>query len=258
MARLRDELTARGAAVQAVPLIRIARCGEPDGPDPAPVKRWVEELCRQATAADPMPPSPWLVLTSANGVDAVVTALQQWGAGAGLQLLAGHRLAAVGPATAAKLSELGLPTALVPDVHTGDALGDALAPLLQPGQRAVLPRGNLASPVLPDKLRAAGAAVSELIVYNTVPDYNGFAAVRSALQSGAVDTVVFTSPSAVAACIEALGAGAVASLQACTLAAIGPVTALALERAGLTPHVVPRAATVAALADALCAAARPR
>lgn len=257
-ASLRDALTARGAVVTAVPLIRIARFGEPEGPDSTPVKRWVEALRRQAAAADPSHPRSWLVLTSANGVDAVTAAIRQWGGPTGLHLLAGHRLAAVGPATAAKLDALGLTIALVPAVHTGAALGEALAPLLAPGQRVTLPRGNLASPVLPEKLRATGADVVEMVVYNTVPDRSGYVAVASAIRSGAVDTVVFTSPSAVAACLEALGASDRALLQACTLAAIGPVTAAALERADLSPEVVPAAATVAGLAEALTAAARPK
>lgn len=257
-ASLREALTALGADVVAVPLIRIAHVGEPDGPARAPVKRWVEELRGQAAAADSPVPPPWLALTSANGADAVAAALRRWGGPPGVKLLESHRLAAVGPATAAKLEELGLSVELVPDEHTGAALGDALAPRLAPGQRVTLPRGNLASRVLPDKLRAAGAGVTELIVYRTVPDRGAFTAVRAALQSGAVDTVVFTSPSAVAACLEALGAAAQTVLHACTLAAIGPVTAAALERAGLVPQAVPTAATVAGLADALAAAARLR
>jgi uroporphyrinogen-III synthase len=240
-------LAAYGANVTAIPLIRIAGLGEQDGPAQAPVYEWLQ----QAQALDPAADPGWLAITSANGAHQVVRAATTWGGADGTRLLRRFRLAAVGPATAAKLRQDGFVAGLVPSEHTGEALATALADTLEQGQRVTLARGDLASPLLPERLRAAGATVTELVVYRTLPDRAGLEAVRRELASGHLDVVVFTSPSAVHACLDACGGEARNLLGPVRRAAIGPVTAAALSEAGLPPHVVPVSATAAALAAAL-------
>lgn len=242
-------LTAHGADVLAIPLIRIAGLGEPDGPPPAPVKQWLRYVQELPQAADP----GWLAVTSANGAALLSRAVHAWGGAAGLDLLRRFRLAAVGPATAAAWRADGLIAELIPNVHTGEALASALVARLAPGEAVTLARGDLASPVLPDRLRAAGAAITELVVYRTLPDRAGAEAVCRELGAGRTDAIVFTSPSAVHACLDACGPDAEKLLGRVQRAAIGPVTAVALAEAGLPPHIVPESATAAALAAALAA-----
>lgn len=243
-------LEAYGASVTAIPLIRIAGLGDPQGPPVAPVQQWLEHV-RQLPSV--VPPG-WLAVTSANGAHQLYRAAAAWGGAEGTGLLRRFRIAAVGPATAAKLLQDGLVAELVPTVHTGDALATALQAVLEPDQPVTLARGDLASPSLPAQLRAAGASVTELVVYRTLPDEEGAAAVRQALAGGHADTIVFTSPSAFDACLSACGGDAQALLGPVRRAAIGPVTAAALSEAGLPAHIVPEAATAAALAAALAAA----
>ena len=84
-------------------------------------------------------------------------------------------------------------------------------------------------------------------------------ALRARLISGEIDVLTFTSPSTLRHFLSHLDAPARDAVSRCVIAAIGPVTRRALEREGLTPHVVPARADVDALAEALAAymAARP-
>jgi uroporphyrinogen III methyltransferase/synthase len=109
--------------------------------------------------------------------------------------------------------------------------------------------------VLPDALRARGAAVDEVIAYQAVEpagaDVEGLAA---ALEAGEVDAVTFTSSSTVRHFVSMLGAERVARLaqrERPLVACIGPVTADTATELGLRVGVVPPTYTTAALADAL-------
>jgi uroporphyrinogen III methyltransferase / synthase len=214
-ARLRE----LGAEVVETPVIRVVPLDPPallaaDG---------------SAAPAGPVPdPSRYdlVCLTSPNGVRLLFDRLAD--AGLDARALHGARVAAIGPATARALREHGVLADVLPDRAVAEALVEALGDV--PVQRALIARARIARDLLPEALRARGAEVDVLELYETV------AQPLSAEQLEAVrdaDYVTFTSASTVVNLLSA--AGGVLHTKA-HLVSIGPVTSDALRRHGLQPH----------------------
>lgn len=186
----------------------------------------------------------WLVLTSANGAERFFGRLQGRG-------LPEHvRTAVVGTATARALERFGVTPQVIPPAFRGAALPGAMAPLLRPGDRVLMPRGDLADPALAERLQALGAVVDDLVVYRTVPDRSGdLAALLADLEAGAIHYATFTSGSTVTNLLHLLGNPAL--LRHTRVACIGPETERAAAAAGLTPAVVAAEATLDGLVEAI-------
>jgi uroporphyrinogen-III synthase len=235
--RLVALLEGYGAEVFALPAIGI----EPPE-DPRPLDEALGRLDR----------FDWIVFTSANGVDAFRDRLERTGRDA--SALAGVRLAAIGPETAAVLERAGWPVETVPSEFRAEGLVEALRPHLRPGAEVLLVRAAEAREVLPRELAALGARVTVAPAYRTVPLPDGGPDVRALLQARRVDVVTFTSSSTVRGFLALLPADAYRRLlRGLVLAAIGPITAATLGEHGLEAAVVPRDYTVTALAAAIAA-----
>lgn len=243
-----EQLRALGAEPLAFPVIRIA---PPE--DWSPVDQALDQIATYR----------WLVFTSQNGVDGLLDrALARGGDSSrltGPDGPTGLLVAAVGEQTAAHLRRCGLPPSLVPADYSGQGVLEAMRRRLRPGDRVLFAKGDLASSVLPRGLREAGAEVDEVVVYRNLPETRDAATLRSWLASGRVDAVTFTSSSTVTNLLQILGAdagegvgeGARALLAGVAVACIGAQTAATARAKGLTVAVVPDAATVSALAEAL-------
>jgi len=164
----------------------------------------------------------WVVVTSSTGVRRLLDRLSE-----------PHpkvRWAAVGPRTAAALSERGLDVGAVPAVNRGAEIAEAIAaraPL--PGLRVLLARADAGAADLPLRLRAAGAQVEELDVYRTV---EGPEASRAPLDLALADpelaAVIFASGSAV----RGLRRLAVREVRNLPAVSIGPATSEVARREG--------------------------
>jgi uroporphyrinogen III methyltransferase / synthase len=180
----------------------------------------------------------WLVLTSPNGVDALLDRARQVGLDG--RALAGVRLAVVGPGTAEALQRRFLHADLLPETHTTAALGQALLSAGVEGKRLLLARSDLAPDDLPESLGQAGAEVVPLTAYRTVrPDLLPKTAL-DVLESKRVDWITFTSSSTVEHFLDLLDRHAPDArelLAGVRLASIGPITSAALRSAGLEPAV---------------------
>ena len=89
------------------------------------------------------------------------------------------------------------------------------------------------------------------IAYRTLPAEVDAPALREALHAGAFSALTFASPSAVRHFTALLDPAALAAARRNAVAAIGPVTAQALGRAGLPPDVIAPEASPRALVRAL-------
>jgi uroporphyrinogen-III synthase len=188
----------------------------------------------------------WVVFTSANGVRFFAERLAAVGP-RGLPL--GIRVAAVGPATARAAADRGLPTHAMPGEFTGAAVPAAMGHLA--GSAVLLPRADIGREEAGAALRAAGATVTEVTVYHTVPETPDPAA-RRALDAG-VDAATFTSPSAIRNLAALLGDDARRVLRHAVIACLGGTTAAATRALGFPVHVQARTATVEGLVEALAA-----
>ena len=234
-----DLLEAQGAEAVEAPLIDIA---PPDDYGP------LDAACERAGAFD------WIVFTSANGASAFMDRLLQ--GARDVRALAGARLCALGPGTASRLTRFGLNVDLVPDDHSAAGVVAALkgAGSIK-GKRVLFPKADIARDVLPEELRDAGAEVTEVVAYRTVTaESDAHLGIYRQLLDRQIDAVTFSSASAVRAFVSIYGADqAVDLLNHTVVATIGPVTADAAVRYGITPQVTPETSTMPALVDALVA-----
>ena len=213
---LASELERLGASAVLVPLVRIEPVDDASALDSA-----LAELDRY----------DWVVFTSMNGVAAV----REKG-----DALRGVRVAAVGPATAAAATGLGVEPSFVPERFAADAIVAGLEPL--DGARILLPQADIADPTFAEELRKRGAIVDAVTAYHTVqvelaPDE------RAELRS--TDAVVLASGSAARSL--ALQGGAGSALVVC----IGPKTAEVAREVGLPVGLVAEEATAEGIIQAL-------
>jgi uroporphyrinogen III methyltransferase/synthase len=177
----------------------------------------------------------WLVFTSANGVtvffDLFFKRFRD------MRDLGGARIAAVGPATAAKLRELHLQVDLTPDEALGQKIAGAFAKFESvENLKICLLRAEKANPDLPRALEELGAIVDDIAVYCTVAETEDPANTGADLLEHGADWVTFTSASTV----EHFHARfdlprLVKKFPQLKLASIGPETSKAIRALGLTP-----------------------
>jgi uroporphyrinogen III methyltransferase/synthase len=188
-------------------------------------------------------------LTSANGVHALFERLAQGGSDAArggatgrdtprpvnaahdARAFANMRVAATGPATALALREHGIVADVIAERYVAESLVQALAGM--PVHRALVAQAREARDVLAQALRAEGAEVDVLALYETLPA----ALTPQILQVASnADYITFTSSSTVRYFIEA--ADEQPSLAPGTrVASIGPITSATLREHGIEPHV---------------------
>jgi uroporphyrinogen III methyltransferase / synthase len=169
-----------------------------------------------------------LCLTSPNGVRLLFARLAADGRDA--RTLAGLRVAAIGPGTAAALRTHGILADVVPPQQfLAEGLIEALRDV--PVRRALIARAAEARDVLPDALRERGAKVDLLALYETVAE--SLSAEQLAALAGA-DYVTFTSSSTVRFFLQAAGSAGAGDAR---LLSIGPVTSATLREHGLEPHL---------------------
>jgi uroporphyrinogen III methyltransferase/synthase len=170
-----------------------------------------------------------ICMTSPNGVRCLFERLEASGRDA--RALAGGRVAAIGPGTARALRDRGVVADVVPERFVAEGLVAALAGV--PVERALIARAAEARDVLPDALRARGAAVDVVALYETVAETLTPDELNAA--TGA-DYVTFTSSSTVRFWVAAVGDDA-ARGSAARRVSIGPVTSETLREQGLPPDV---------------------
>jgi uroporphyrinogen III methyltransferase/synthase len=211
---LSERLRALGAQPVEAPTIAIEPGREPE--------RLREALVEMADGR-----FDWLAVTSANGVDALWEQVDELGGDA--RLFARVRLAGVGPGTAEALAARGLRADLLPERYTTRGLADAL--LATGGaQRVLLPRADIATPVLSEALEQAGWLVTDVEAYRTVKAARLPDGVRERVASGEIDVLAFASSSTVRNTLELLGGAPPASVR---IASIGPVTSDTCRELGL-------------------------
>jgi len=189
----------------------------------------------------------WIVFTSATGVEAFIERLRILGVD--IRASAGARIAAIGPATAARLRHYGLNVAAVPREYRAESLIEALGKQAIEGARILVPRAQAAREILPQLLGENGA--KEVVVapaYKTVaPRHADIERMRHLVRTGAIDLVTFTSSSTVAN-FQAMLDVKITGLKA---AAIGPITAQTALSGGFDVVISPAAYTVDSLLDAI-------
>jgi uroporphyrinogen III methyltransferase/synthase len=192
----------------------------------------------------------WLVFTSVNGVEAFVERLAHHGQDL-RAVPRGARIAAIGPATAERVREVGLRVDVVPREFRAEALIGELAGELA-DQRVLIPRARVAREILPERLRESGAEVVVPPAYESVPSSEGKNELAKRLKGGEVDCVTFTASSTVENFVGAFGEGEAGRLLAgVRIACIGPITAETARGHGIRVDVEAREYTISGLIEAV-------
>lgn len=194
----------------------------------------------------------WIVFTSVNAVKAVWEKLREFGLDA--RALAGVRVAAVGPKTSQAVKDLGITPELLPkdDARNAAGLVDVFPPHdpdLDLVDRVLLPRADIATDVLVDGLIELGWDVEDVVAYRTVRAAPPSPEIRDMIKTGGFDAVCFTSSSTVKNLVGIAGKPHARTIIAC----IGPMAAQTAREHGLRVDVMPEAAGVPELVDALAA-----
>ncbi len=191
----------------------------------------------------------WIGFTSVNAVRAVREKFEEYGLDA--RAFAGVKVAAVGEQTAAALRAFGIMPDLVPDgEQSAEGLADvwpAYDDVLDPINRVLLPRADIATEALLARLTSLGWEAEDVTAYRTVRAAPPPAPIREAIKGGGFDAVLFTSSSTVRNLIGIAGKPHAVTV----IAVIGPQTARTAAEFGLRVDVMAPTPSVTALVDAV-------
>ncbi len=185
----------------------------------------------------------WIVFATPRAVNAFGDRMKVHGVRAPLPA----KIAAVGPSTVAALEALGFRADFMPVEFTSKEL---VASFPVGEGKVLLPRADIAPTDLEEGLAARGWMPMRVTAYRTVHPERLPDEATLALAHGWIDAVAFTSASTVRGFVRMAG-GAEAVPGQARIACIGPVTAEAVELAGLKVDVVAEPHTIEGLVDSL-------
>lgn len=230
-------LRARGAEVIELATIEI---------------RGVDDLSELDRALDDPERYGFVVLGSKNAAEILFSRVRERG------LVLTLPIACVGAKTKAfvesepSIRAVSTGPVLAPDVHRAEALLALVRDTLGPDvpRRVLFPRAAEGRETLIDGLGAAGIEVDAPTVYHIVPAPPAERAVVDRVATA--DVLTFLSGETLRAFLDVVGDGAARAILArATVAVIGPVAAQKAAALGVRVDVVPPAATVEALVDAI-------
>ena len=227
---LSEELRALGADAYELPTIRI----EP----PADLLEF-GQLVQDCHTYD------WIVFTSPNGVNAFFEMFFKIYDDA--REIGGVRIAAVGPATAARIRDFHLHVDLQPKEFVAEAVLKAFQKdHTVENEKILIVRPEKARNVLSTGLANMGAIVDEAIAYRTVPETDAAGIAR--FRKEGADLIAFASSSAV----ENFAALKLPLPSGLLMASIGPATSQTLRELGLPVDIEAKRHDIPGLTAAIC------
>ncbi|MCL4456577.1 MAG: uroporphyrinogen-III C-methyltransferase [Nitrospirae bacterium] len=200
----------------------------------------------------------WLIFTSANGFKYFMQRLLD--KGKDIRDLKGIKICAIGTKTAEKIKNYGIKVDLVPEEFNAEGLIEAFCKVhaypdtpiprypLQ-GIKFLLPRAEVARELFPQKVRELGGEIDTPVAYRAIKPEKHGKRLKRFLKEGRITIATFTSAATFHNFVDIMGDGAIDFLKGITIAAIGPVTAKAVEKEGLKVSIMPEEATIKAMVD---------
>jgi uroporphyrinogen III methyltransferase/synthase len=207
----------------------------------------------------------WLIFTSGNGVRYFLDRFL--GLDRDIRDLKGIKICAIGTKTAAEIKSYGMKVDLIPEEFRAEGLietflrvhGQRSTGTNLQGMKFLLPRAEVAREIFPERVRELGGEIDVPVAYRAIkPDLHG-KRLKRFLQEGRITIATFTSAATFTNFLEIIGSGAHALLKEVMIAVIGPVTAKAVEKTGLTVDIMPEEPTIEAMvAEIIQKAAREK
>ncbi len=236
---LSTSLRGLGASVIEIPFIEIRK---PQSYQP------LDDALKNIKSYD------WLILTSANGVEATWRRIQK------LRIprtkLKHLQIAAIGPATKKAIVKHGLKVKMVPEEYVAESVVKGLRDQIK-GKRVALIRAKVARDVIPEELRSAGAEVDVIEAYETVVPEKSRTRLSALMKSATrrPHVVTFTSSSTAKNFAELLSNNAGprngSTFKKIQFASIGPVTSATLRELQMPPAIEAREYTMGGLIRAI-------
>jgi uroporphyrinogen III methyltransferase/synthase len=214
----------------------------------------------------------WLIFTSRNGVKYFLK--RYFEKERDVRDLKGLKICTIGTKTAEELKKYGLKVDLIPDEFRAEGLietfikvgrkqntvsnkesADCLLPtaysseLPLKGLNFLLPRAEKAREIFPEKVRELGGRIDVPVAYRTIKPESHGKRLKRFLKEGRISIATFTSAATFHNFREIMGEDAEDLLKGVAIAVIGPVTAKAVEDAGLHVDIKPTEATIEAMAE---------
>ncbi|MEQ1571051.1 MAG: uroporphyrinogen-III synthase [Myxococcota bacterium] len=203
-------------------------------------RRWAPLALAEVARAHPK--ADWVLITSATAADVIAAgAPSAW---------RDARWAAVGPASAGRLLELGIRCTSIPEKATAHDLVVSLGDLT--GQTVIYPRADLATPVAADGLRLAGASVVDVVAYENVAPTGFGARLRSQLPVAATTVLSGSAAERLALAVPPEARDGLGKVVV-----IGPSAARVATERGLAVDVMADPHTVPGVVDAVLRLLRP-
>ncbi|MGE5555187.1 MAG: uroporphyrinogen-III synthase [Methanocella sp.] len=243
-------IRAKGGVPYYIPAIEIKGLSNPE-----PMKKFIAEL--SGSSVD------YVVLMSTNGVRYLFLAADEVKQ---TQLLREGLektcVIAVGPKTAEALKDCNVRVDMIPQKYSGDGLLEALKEADLGGKKIRIPRTSNAAPTLTNQLRACGADVEEIYVYESGLPVDEALKTKfyQDLAEGRIDALLFGSGLSAKNIFKMLTEKApmeqlrqILKEKKVTVVAIGPTTAQALQELDVAVDVVPEDYLFDKALDALAA-----
>ncbi len=213
----------------------------------------------------------WIIFTSANGFKYFMQRLLD--KNRDIRDLKGIKICAIGTKTAEKIKEYGLKVDMVPEEFNAEGLietfteeakkmrgwedeknltSQPLNPLTSQLLREVkilLPRAEVAREIFPEKVRELGGEIDTPTAYRAIKPEKHGKRLKRFLKEGRISVATFTSAATFNNFMDIIGQDAIEILRDVTIAVIGPVTKMAIEKAGLKVSIMPKEATIKAMVD---------
>lgn len=225
----------------------------------------------------------WIIFTSANGFKYFMQRLLD--KNRDIRDLRGIKICAIGTKTAEAIKNYGIKVDLIPEEFNAEGLIDLFckehgsievtecrsinhadtpihpcshtqkhsgAPILRcslQGIKFLLPRAEVAREIFPEKVRELGGEIDTPVTYRAIKHEKHGKRLKRFLKEGRISVATFTSAATFNNFVDIMGDDAIDTLKDVTIAVIGPVTAKAIEKAGLNVSIMPKEATIKAMVD---------
>lgn len=202
-------------------------------------------------AIDKVETYKWVIFTSVNGVEFFFRRFFELGRD--IRDLKGIKVCAVGSKTEGEIKRYGINVDLMPREFRAEGLIESFKKLYGGkgirGLRFLLPRAETAREVFPEAIRKLGGHIDVPPTYRTVKPEGTGKRLRRFLKEGRITIATFTSESIFNNFMEIMGDDALGLLKGVRIVVIGPVTARAIEKAGLKVDIMPHEATIEAMVE---------
>ena len=183
----------------------------------------------------------WLIITSINSARFFLTKIPA-------NLPSMPKIAAIGEKTERVIKELGFNVAFIPSEYVAEGFVKEFLPIISQGEKALLPKGDLARGVIVSALQKNNIQVNELIIYETFLPEESKQQLMKTLTETKLHILTFTSSSTVDHFMAVVNEAKLHDkIKESIVACIGPIAKKTAESHGLTVHVCPSIYTVDAM-----------